>query len=289
MRKQIFYSMLFCLIAIASSASAGSKKEEIRQLQQTIDSLNRIADRSDLNQEILKDDWMAQAYCKAAYFINPEEYSNDTARINEALRTMDWVMSHRIVVPNELLKKVNNYDKQKLEILYATTEVTLPVTSQRYQTLRQFCDEVMQERNKAATCTMPAGQLVQLRYEYDVLRSTPPKAKSLQLSKNEQGKWSLYHQKYNDLSGGIVADSLAATVRQMVEEGGIYREPTDYKNPPRFPDCPQKLDGKGKWSFTCEFEGGTIRISGSPDVSLSPACQKVIDYLINTYSSSYLK
>ena len=273
-------SLLLCLLAATLTASADSKKEEIRQLQAAIDSLNRIAEEGIVVPQELKDDCSALAYCKTAYSIPQETLRNDMARLEGTLQKWDWVISHRVAVPEKLLKKVKNYDPGRLEMLYALAEMALAQNVQRYQLLRPFCEEVMEQRSKAAERAMPSGKLMRLYCEYEVYNSTPRRVKSYHLFCNEQGKWVLHHKTNNsDVNGGVVPDSVAQTVSQLVEEGGIYSEPASYANPPRFPDCPRKLDGKGNWLFECEFEGGSIRISGSPEVGLSPACRKVLAFL----------
>lgn len=84
--------VLLSMVGTVLTASAGSKKEELRQLQQTIDSLNRIAEEGIVVPQELKDDCSALAYCKTAYSIPQETLRNDMARLEGTLQRWDSLL-----------------------------------------------------------------------------------------------------------------------------------------------------------------------------------------------------
>lgn len=274
MRKVV----LLCMMMVTLTASAINKKE-LRQLQATIDSLNTIAEKGIKPPQILENDQTAKAYCQVIYQLSPEAYSKDTAQINATFRTWKWVMNNNLDLPDDVIKKVKNYDRDKLMLLHFNTHEALQKYSPRYNILLTFCNKVMQQRLEAKNRQMPTGKIVSLKF---VERPTHIYTITYLLTSNNDGTWILRLEEGTSekLQSKEVSlnESEVQNIRQLIEEGGIYCEPSPFLESPSFPDCPPKMGGSLGWSFSCDFEGGGI-ITSSTEIAPSIACKKVIQYI----------
>lgn len=272
------YLLLMMMIPSMMSASPGSKKDDFKKLQQTMERLLTLAnDPLKIPPSFLADDDEAYDYCLGILSRSDEDYSRDTLAANEWKRTYEWVLDHQITLPPKTAKKIKNYDEESLIRLYGLSRDMLNQFMPRYGELLKYCDVQLQNRREARQRHMPEGRLISLYYSESGSSRPDPVRYSL-VRDSLSGTLTLkgYVIRMEEVTMAVGED-VAEKVCELIENHKIYQELEHYSRP-RFRGHPELLGGPPSWYFSCKLEGGTISTEAEAIMPAS-GCAAIAAYL----------
>lgn len=264
--------ILFVALLLLPSvvAYAGDKKEEKEQLRMLVEVLQMEDVLTTRVPRLLMNDEEASEYCSRVLSRDDEAYSRDTARVNGLILKAEWLI-RRMCYPDEKQKQKlikQGLHPDSLDAIYGWAHELLDLVHPRYSIVTKFCEKQLLIRREALQRTMPEGQL--LRFSYREYGSSRPTEVCLVLERNEVSqRWQL--------NGQDVPEDVAEEVRSLVERYEVYRCLSRFEKP-SFPQIPDQLGGPPSWSFTCQFEGGTIHTE-SECVPVPESCSKIVSYV----------
>ena len=146
--------------------------------------------------KMLQDDEAAKYYCMDILNISDEQYSRDTAQVNDMIRHAEWVEEHII---------------------------------ERYGILAAYCDRQLQLRREARSRTMPEGNLVSFYYrEYG---SSRPDEVVYELRRdNASNRWQLNGKEVADTVANRVRE--LAEREKIYQCLRTYAEPPSFPRAP---------------------------------------------------------
>ncbi len=251
--------------------SARGRKAQQERMQAVIQMLQMGEAIQDSVPRFLLDDEAATGYCRDVIYRTDEQYAQDTATANEVIRKAQWILEHQVSPDEKTMAKLvkQKYAPEKLNDIYSWAGRIVSESPKRYETLTAFCDRQLGRRREALQRTMPEGQLVELSYEEQ--SHAIPVTKNYLLQRDPlSGRWQL--------NGHEVPDKVAEEVRQLVERHRTYQCLDRYVDVPPFLRGPQVVGGPPAWTFSCRFEGGSIR-TGSDDQQVPYCCAAILQYL----------
>jgi len=270
--------LFFMMIPNTMSASPVSKKDDFKELQQTMERLLTLANAPFMMPpDFLANDDKAYDYCLNILSRSDEEYSRDTLAVNEWKRTYEWVLDHQITLPPKTAKKIKNYDEESLVRLYCLSRDMFDQFMPRYQQLVKYCDVQLENRREARRRTMPAGKLISLSYEESGSSRPDPVNYSL-VRDSLSGKLILkgYVLRMEEVTMNV-EETVAEKICELIENHKLYQEIDGYSRP-RFRGHPEELGGPPSWHFSCKLEGGTIS-TGAEAMMPARGCVEIAAYL----------
>lgn len=278
-------TIIIACMASVLTAMGQSKKEQERQYNADIARLVEMADNLKPLNPIVKSDQNTYDYCQDILQKGEEQYAADTAAINAQVADLQWVIRHRYSFddPKAVKKLQKKHPKLDIPLLYAYYDWANEQLSQlapRYNTMRTYCNKVLQEYREAQSHTMPTGHIVSLKYEE--YGSSRPTTVTYTLTRDSTlATYTLTATDYrlHEPHTVTVSSEVEAHVRQLIEEHKIYRQMRCYTTPPSLPDAPTPLGGAAAWDFTCKTEGGSIMTSSDGGTIMSGGCIAVMNYL----------
>ena len=267
--------ILFVVLLLWQSvfAYAGDKKEEKEQLRMLVEVLQMEDVLTTRVPRLLMNDDEASEYCSRVLNRDDEAYSRDTARVNDLIRKAEWLIN-RVYYPDEKQKQKlikQGYHPDSLSAIYGWAHELIQLVHPRYSIVTKFCEKQLQRRREAQQRKMPEGRLVSFSYrEYG---SSRPNEFLLVLERDKVSqRWQL--------NGQEVPDGVADEIRSLVERYEVYHCLSCFEEGSPFIQSPLKLGGPPSWSFTCQFEGGTIHTE-SECVPIPENCSKIVSYVEN--------
>ena len=252
------------------------KKQRLQDIQRLIELKNNPPKNDVL--KIVQFSNLCFDYCMDSYYRPEEQYVADTTSIQEAYRQNEWM---RNTFNSLTEKEVKKYQLEEIAALIEQTNQETFSSYDRYAAMTRFCDRIYAMRRKAATQTMPTGQIKHFIYtEYGASRPDPV---YYEIKVDAAGQAMLYGPerfRFVEEIGRLTIKldkEVLDTIRQKIEKNKLYQE-LSYYSRPDIPGVIPTPGGPPAWEFTCELEGGKISIGGD-QVSPTRGCEEIADYL----------
>ena len=275
-------TLLFALLMLSFSLSsfADNKKEEQQKRLAILEQLIGIANAPwDKVPEMLSSDQHAFDYCKDILWLSDEQFTQDTASINEWFRKLTWVSNNQTFPdPKEIKKKeLRQYSEPQLSAYYHYVLEQMWTTAPRHKILIEYCERVLERRKIAKARTMPEGSIKRLEYrEYG---SSRPNEVFYKIERDStSGTFVLSGYVNREIVKKAIDAKVLQQIRTMIENKRLYKELNMYEYPPAFPECPLPDGGPPSWYFCCELEGGSVNTEAESK-SVPSGCETISEFL----------
>lgn len=268
------------MLSFSLSSFADNKKEEQQKRLAILEQLIGIANAPwDKVPEMLSSDQKAFDYCKDILWLSDEQFSQDTASINEWFRKLTWVSNNQTFPdPKEIKKKeLRQYSEPQLSAYYHCVLEQMWTTAPRHKILIEYCERVLERRKIAKARTMPEGSIKRLEYrEYG---SSRPNEVFYKIERDSTlGTFVLSGYVNREIVKKAIDDNVLQQIRTMIEDKRLYKELNMYEYPPAFPECPLPDGGPPSWYFYCELEGGSVNTEAESK-SVPSGCETISEFL----------